>query len=158
MRLLRDFQLSIRTGLSVGIAAAVMLTAALVHVPWLLTSRANIADLNAHLNAQVIQSIGEKVDGLLSNAVAARQAIATNLAEDVIDMANERQRAFLFLSFLQSQPSLTSIEFGWPDNHAFLARRAPDGIVRLEETIPGHPTATRRTDTYDVGAAGQLLF
>ena len=158
MRLLPDFQISIRTGLSVGIAAAVILTAAMVHVPWLQTSRANIADLNARLNAQVIQSIGEKVDGLLVNAVAARQTIATNVAEGVIDIDDERKRAFLFLSFLQSQPSLTSIEFGWPDNHAFLARRAPDGTVYMEETIPGSPTAVRRTDTYGVGDDGRLLF
>ncbi|MGE3537231.1 MAG: adenylate/guanylate cyclase domain-containing protein [Candidatus Tectimicrobiota bacterium] len=158
MALFGDFQLSIRTGLTIGIAAAVLLTAALIHFPWSMTSRANIADLNARLNAQVIQSIGEKVNGLLVNAVAARQAIATNLAEGVIDIHDELRREFLFLSFLQSQPSLTSIEFAWPDNHAFLVRRVADGVIHMEETMPGEPEAMRRIDTYVMGDDGHLVF
>ena len=120
----RQAQVSMRTALSVGAVVAVLLSAAIVHVPWSLTSRTNIADLNTRLNNQVIRSIAEKVDGLLDNAVGARQAIATNLTEGVIDVDDQVKREFLFLSFLQSQPSLTAIEFGWLDNHSFQIGRA----------------------------------
>jgi adenylate cyclase len=137
---------------------AVALTAAIVHFPWSLTSRTNIAELDNRLNSVVIRSIAEKVDGLLDNAVAARQAIATNLINRGIDIADDAQREFLFLSFLQSQPGLTSIAFAWPDDHLYLVFRALDGTIRIEETIPGAPTFERVTDIYRVGAGGSLVF
>ena len=56
----RQAQVSMRTALSVGAVVAVLLSAAIVHVPWSLTSRTNIADLNTRLNNQVIRSIAEK--------------------------------------------------------------------------------------------------
>jgi adenylate cyclase len=151
-------QISIRTGLSVGAVLAVVLSAAIVHFPWSAASRSNIADLNARLNSQVIRGIAQKVDGLLDNAVAARQALSTNLIEGVVDIDDTAKREFLFLSFLQSQPSLTAIEFGQLDNHSFLARRADDGTIRVEEIAPGPDGATRRTDIYRVDENGQLAF
>src|ERR1700730_18837666 len=86
------FVLSIRTAFSFGIILAVVLTAAIVHIPWSVASRSNIADLNTRLNALVIQSIAEKVDGLLENAVAVRRALATNLTEAVIDLDDRIKR------------------------------------------------------------------
>ena len=156
--MLPQIRISIRTGLSVGIVAAVALTAAIVHVPWSVTSRTNIGELNSRINTLVIHSIAEKVDGLLADAVAARQAITTNLINGVIDIDDEAKREFLFLSFLQSQPSLTAIEFGWPDNHSFLAFRALDGMIHMEETIQTASDAERITDTYYVGQNGELVF
>jgi adenylate cyclase len=152
------FVLSIRTALSFGIIFAVVLTAAIVHIPWSVTSRSNIADLNTRLNALVIHSIAEKVDGLLENAVAVRRAISTNLTQAVIDVDDRTKREFLFLSFLQSQPSLTSIEFGWSDDHSFRARRAGDGTIRMEDTIASEPTPSRRTDVYRLGQDGAVAF
>lgn len=154
----RSAHLSIRAALSVGVVAAVALTAALVHFPWSITSRGNIADVNAKLNAQVIRSIAQKVDGLLDNAVAARQALATNIVQGVIDIDDQAKREFLFLSFLQSQPALTVIEYGWLDNHSFLARRADDGTIHMEETVPGENGGTRRSDVYRINDDGELIF
>jgi adenylate cyclase len=156
---LRDrWQVSIRTGLSAGAIAAVLVTAAIVHTTWSWTSRANIAELNQRLNEQVIKDIGEKVDRLLDNAVAARQAVATNIAQSVIDIATDTKREFLFLSFLQSQPSLSSIEFAWLDDHAFGVRRTADDRIVVEETTVMGTDAVRSTYTYQVNAEGELLF
>lgn len=155
MALFPHVRMTLRTGLNLGIAAAVLLTAVLVYLPWSLTSHANVTDLNARLNAQVIQRISEKVEALLVNAVAVRQAIATNVVEGVIDMADILRLEFLFLSFLQSQPSLAAIEFAWPDNRAFLTRRDADGTVYMEEIRPEPTPATRRIDTYTLDEDGQ---
>jgi len=154
----RKFGISIRAGLGIGVVAAVLLTAAIVHVPWSLTSRANITDLNQRLNALVIHSIAEKIDGLLDNAVAARQALGLNLSKGVIDIDDRAKRQFLFLSFLESQPSLTAVEFGWPDDRSFLVLRAPDNKIRVEETTPASPEPLRRTDIYGLGESGEPVF
>jgi adenylate cyclase len=151
-------RISIRAALSLGIVATVLLTAAIVYVPWYLTSRENIAELDERLNAQAIRGVQEKIDGLLDNAVALRQALATNLVNQGIDFDDQARREFLFLSFLQSQPSLTSIEFGWPDDHSFMAVRERDGSVRLEETIPGTPAALHHIDRYAPGQEGEFVF
>ncbi len=150
--------MSIRTGLSAGAIAAVLVTAAIVHTTWSLTSRANIAELNQRLNEQVIKDIGEKVDRLLDNAVAARQAVATNIAQSVIDIDTDAKREFLFLSFLQSQPSLSSIEFAWLDDHAFGVRRTADDRIVVEETTVLGSDAVRSAYTYQVNSEGDLLF
>jgi adenylate cyclase len=151
-------RISIRAALSLGIVATVLLTATIVYIPWSLTSRQNIAELDERLNAQAIRGVQEKIDGLLDNAVALRQALATNLVNQGIDFADSARREFLFLSFLQSQPRLTSIEFGWPDDHSFLAVREPDGAVRLEETIPGDDFTLRHIDRYAPGQEGEFVF
>jgi adenylate cyclase len=158
LRLARDFQISIRAGLSIGVVAVVVLTAAIVHIPWSLTSQTNVAELNGRLNSLVIRSIAEKVDHLLDDAVAVRQAIATDLVNDEGDMDDVARRQFLFLSFLESQPSLTAIEFGRPDNHSFLALRSLDGTIRIEETIPNDPRPMGVTDTYRLGGSGDFVF
>ena len=158
MKSSRPFQLSVRTALSIGVVFAVMLTAAMVHFPWAVTSRRNIADLNGRLNAVVIHSIAQKVDGLLDNAVAARRAISANLTERVIDIDDRTKREFLFLSFLQSQPSLTSIEFGWSDDHSFRVRRASDGTLRIDDTSASGASPVRRTDIYRINADGGTVF
>ena len=158
MRIARKLQISIRAGLSIGVVAVVVLTAAIVHVPWTLTSESNVAELNARLNSLVINSIAEKVDRLLDDAVAVRQAIGTNLVNSSDDLDDVARRQFLFLSFLESQPSLTAIEFGQPDNHAFLVLRSLDGMIRIEETIPDGTQARRITDRYRLDDTGSFIF
>jgi adenylate cyclase len=158
LRLKTDFQLSVRTALSVGVVAAVLLTAALVYLPWSLASRSNIADLNGRLNALVIRTMAEKVDALLDNAVAAREAIATNLGEGVIDIGDKAKRAFLFLSFMQSQPSLTAIEFARPDDRSYLACRGAGSMIRMQETMPDGGAAKRVVDMFELDKQGALTL
>lgn len=155
---MRRFQISIGAGLSLFILLIVALTAIIVHVPWSLTSRANIGDLDTRLNNLVIAGVGAKVDGLLDNAVAVRQALAGSLTQGVIDLDDENKREALFLSFLRSQPSLTAIEFGWADNQSFLVRRAIDGTIRVEETIPTVDGAVRRSTIYRPDSQGELVL
>ena len=59
-----------------------------------------------------------------------------------------------------SSDLLTAIEFGWLDNHSFLARRAADGTIRMEEFLPASDTeaAKRRTDIYRITDDGDLMF
>lgn len=153
---LRDFHLSIRTGLSIGAVAVVLLAAGIVYAPFLLTSRASIADLNARLNTQVIGNVGFRVNALLDNAVSVRSALGLNLAQGVIDPNDKKARDALFLSYLLSQPGLTSIELARQDNSATNVRRGTDGTIRVEDTVPGDPSPRRVLDIYRADERGAL--
>ncbi len=151
----RDFHLSIRAGLSIGVAATVIATAALVHLPWSIASRTNLGDLNARLNALAVASLGQRVAGLLGGAVAVRQSVAEQLAREArID--DEAKWQDLFVSLLQSQPGLTAIELGFEDDHSFRARRATDGTLYTEDTFTIGAYSGADVRIFRVGTDGRL--
>ncbi len=151
--------ISLRTALAAGAILAVAATAALVHVPWALTSRDNIAELRERLNGEVIDSIASRVEALLAEATAAQRVVLVNLAEGTVDIEDERNREFLFLSVLDANPAISSIEFGWRDDRAFLARRTLDGRIEMEELLPGDGDRLRqRIDRYSRDSDGMLVF
>ncbi len=151
--------ISLRTALAAGAILAVGATAALVHVPWTLTSRNNIAELRERLNGEVIASIANRVEALLAEAKAAQSVVLVNLAEGTVDIEDERNREFLFLSVLDANPAISSIEFGWRDDHAFIARRTLDGRIEMEELLPGEgDTLRQRIDRYRRDDDGMLVF
>ncbi|MEX0809159.1 MAG: adenylate/guanylate cyclase domain-containing protein [Dongiaceae bacterium] len=151
--------ISLRTALAAGAILTVLATAAMVHVPWMLTSGANIADLRERLNGEVIDSIARRVEGLLAEAESAQSVVRVNLVEGTVDIEQEVKREFLFLSVLDANPALSSIEFGWPDDHAFIARRLLDGTIEMEELSPqADGTLKQRIDRYSRGEEGMLIF
>ena len=152
----RDFEISIRTALSVGAGAVVLLTAALIHIPWSFTSRSNALDLNSRLNAEVIGGIGRRIDGLLDGAVATRDALERNFAEGVVGVEDTDRRNAFLLSFLLTQPGLTSIELARPDDSSTIMRRGPDATILIEETTPGEPAARRDVQIFHLAADGGL--
>lgn len=157
MPFLRDFQISIRTGLGVGVVAALVLTAAIVHVPWSLTSRANILSLNERLNEKVIQGVGDKVDSLLGNAVSLRDMVATAVSLGMVTHGEPERRESLLISMLINQPGVTSIELATPDNYSLLVRRDTQNTVVAEETVPGAPTDKRRVRVHRDFGDGNLI-
>ncbi|MDZ4735275.1 MAG: adenylate/guanylate cyclase domain-containing protein [Rhodospirillaceae bacterium] len=150
---------SLRTALAAGAILTVLATAAMVHIPWMVTSGANIADLRERLNGEVIASIAQRVYGLLAEAEAAQSVVRVNLVEGTVDIEQEVKREFLFLSVLDANPALSSIEFGWPDDHAFIARRLLDGTIEMEELLPqAGGSLKQRIDRYSRGDEGMLIF
>ncbi|HJY82619.1 MAG TPA: cache domain-containing protein, partial [Candidatus Binatia bacterium] len=156
MRQVHDFHISLRTALSIGIVAVLALTAAIVHVPWSVISRANIIDLNTRLNLRVIESISGRIDALLESAVAARDALAVALSDDILDVDDRRKRESLLLAPLLTQPGVTSIELALVDNRSTIVYRAIDGTIEVEETVAGTPSGNRKLDIYHVGGTGEL--
>lgn len=151
--------ISLRTALAAGAILAVGATAALVHIPWTLTSRENIGELRERLNGEVIAGIANRVEMLLAGAQGAQSVVLVNLDEGTVDIEDERNREFLFLSVLDANPAISSIAFGWPDDRAFIARRTLDGRIEMEELLPGDgDTLRQRIDHYTRGADGMLQF
>lgn len=128
------WHISIRVALLLGIVGCVILTALLVHVPWYLTSQRGVTDLRGRLNNQIIWGIREQVGSILEGALSTLEVVEGAIQNDGINIEDEKERSTFFLSLLKAQPTLSSIEFVWPNDRSFLARRA-DSTNTMLETI-----------------------
>jgi adenylate cyclase len=151
-------RLSLGTASSIGVALVIAATAAMVHVPWQLTARANVAELNSRLNAVVIHSIADKVNAVLDDAVAVRRSVASALGGTMVVGTNDAQPSVLFLTILRSQPNVSSIEFGRPNGQSFKVERNTERSIRLEETRVESDGLVQQTDIYHFDENGDLAF
>jgi adenylate cyclase len=130
-------RLGIGAALTVLLAAICILTAALVHGSWQRTSTRNANDLVREINARIADTVAGNLQQVLTNASASQEALRTVFFQDVIEITNEAKREFVFLSLLQSQPSISWVAFGWPDGNFFGARKDPDEGIRMVEVRHG---------------------
>ena len=130
----------------------VLLTAALIHVSWSLAARQNVRDVVAQLNREIIGSIHRNVVDIFNGAMAMQEALRTIFFQGVIEITDEGARECVFLSLLQSQPSVSWVAFGWPDGNFFGSQKFGDDEIRMVEVKPepsGGPTRLR-VDRYAV--------
>jgi adenylate cyclase len=155
----RRWRPSLGAVLSVTLLLSVLLTAALIHFSWQTIARANLKDLVGQLNDKIAGSIRQEVSSVIDNATAAQEALRTIFFQNVITPQDEAKREFIFLSLLQSQPSLSWISFGWPDGHFFGAEKLGDKSILMVEVIwdGAHKEAKRRVDSYKV-ITGDIEF
>ena len=133
-------RLGIGAALTLLLAGICILTAALVHESWQRTSDKNANDLVKEINSRIADTVAGNLQQVLTNATASQEALRTVFYQDVIRITNEAKREFVFLSLLQSQPSISWVAFGWPDGHFFGARKDADEGIRMVEVKHGQPS------------------
>src|SRR5262249_39242753 len=151
MTLPRRFQISIGTGLILGVVSLVMATAALVHIPWSITARSGVTGLAQRLNEQLIDNASARMSALLDDTASTASTIVANIQSGTIDLDHGKAGLeTLLLSFLQSHPTVASIEIGWPDDRALAVRRVDNDAILAEETQPSRNEvqALRHTARY----------
>jgi adenylate cyclase len=146
---------TVLTGLAV---AAVLLTAAIVHLSWSRTARDNIAEIAGDLNRQIVRSIQHELDTLFDNAGGVQEALRSILFQGAIAAQDEAKREFVFLSLLRSQPALSWVAFGFPDGNFFGAQALGDGRFSMVEVRRnGSAPAELRIDSYHA-VPGDVMF
>jgi len=130
-------RLGIGAALTLLLAAICILTAGLVHESWQRTSTKNANDLVKEINNRISDTVAGNLQQILTNASASQEALRTIFFQDVIEITNEAKREFVFLSLLQSQPSISWVAFGWPDGNFFGARKDADESIRMVEVRHG---------------------
>jgi adenylate cyclase len=144
-------RLGIGWALTLLLAVICILTAALVHGSWQRTSTKNANALVKEINNRIADTVAGNLQQLLTNASASQEALRTVFFQDVIEITNEAKREFVFLSLLQSQPSISWVAFGWPDGNFFGARKNADESIRMVEVRHGAKapqTDPLRVDSY----------
>jgi adenylate cyclase len=125
-------------------------TAAFVHVSWSVTARTKATELGEALSLEIVASIRQELNGVLSNAEAAVNSLRTIFFQGVIGPEDEAKREFVFLATLQSQPSLAWVAFGWPDGRFFGAHKLGDEALEMVEVGPIDGQRQTRIDRYKV--------
>jgi adenylate cyclase len=143
-------RISLSLGLVVGVTALVLMTAGLVHVPWLLTARKNVSELALKLNAQLIENARDRMSALLDDATSTEQTLAAGIAAGTIDIEATGKLEGLFLSFIRSHPNISAIEFGWLDDRSIAVRRLAGNLVIAEQTTSAGSTQRRRITRYEI--------
>lgn len=127
-------QVGLGTLLATVTLLTVLVTAALVYVPWYLTATRNISDTVRELDRQISSQVASEIERLFSSAQSSVQALRTVLFQRVISSTDAAKREFLFLAHLESDPSLTWVSFGFPNGDFFGAYKPRDGGVKMVET------------------------
>lgn len=126
-------RLGIGTALTLLLAVICIVTAGLVHGTWQRTSTKNANDLVKEINTRISDTVAGNLQQVLTNATASEEALHTIFLQQVIEITNEAKREFVFLSLLQSQPTVSWVAFGWPNGNFFGARKDPDESIRMVE-------------------------
>lgn len=128
------------TVLTLLLAGICVLTAVLVHESWQRTYSRNADDLVKEINTRIADTVAGNLQQVLTNATASEEALRTIFFQDVIKVTDEAKREFVFLSLLQSQPTISWVAFGWPNDNFFGARKDPDEGIRMVEVRRGPPS------------------
>ena len=113
--------------------------------------------LAATINEQIVSAVEKELDTITTQARAAHTAIRTLFVQNVLETREADKREFVFLSQLQSQPSISWVAFGWPDGAFFAAHKLGDLGLEMMEIAPVDGVIKRRVDKYQV-VVGDIQF
>ena len=112
--------------LVVAVISMVSTTAAIVYIPWFLTSRKNVDNIIQQVNEAIAGSTSRGVVRIFSNVEATLKLTKKMFQEQLIDPQNSQAREDFFLALLSTQPNFTWIEFGFVNGDYFGVQRKKD--------------------------------
>jgi PAS domain S-box-containing protein len=161
----------IAAGLKAELVGVVLLsvsvTAAIVYIPWLLTSQRNINNIVAQVNDQIAQDTSQEVERVFDHVQATQQTISLSITRDLVDVNDPRKRDAFLLSILQTHTNFTFVQFAYPNGDYVGAQRiktadGKDNILKLhfrkwndQTRITDKDTTTYRVDGQDLIPIGK---
>lgn len=147
---IRRKTIGLKTSLAGVILLTVSITAAVIHIPWALTSRKNIANIVNQLNQEIVRGVNDEVDKLFSDTVSTQNMIQEMFEKNVINIEDKEQRSAFYFTFLKSNPNISWISFGYPNGDFFGTQREQLGVLNNIESFwdSEKKQATRLIETY----------
>lgn len=142
--------IGLKTSLAGVILLTVSITAAVIHIPWSLTSRKNITNIVNQLNQEIVRGVNDEVEKLFSDTISTQNTIQEMLETNIIDIDDKKERTAFYLTFLKANPHISWISFGYPNGDFFGIQRERSGILNNIESLwdPETKQATRLIETY----------
>jgi len=150
-------RIGVRLAVSALVLASIIVSAIGVHVLWWRTAEANSHALAETINTQIVSAVQKELTTITTQARAAHTAIRTLFLQNVLETREADKREFVFLSQLQSQPSISWVAFGWPNGDFFAAHKLGDLGLEMMEIAPVDGVIKRRVDAYQV-VVGDIQF
>ncbi|MCX7308209.1 MAG: adenylate/guanylate cyclase domain-containing protein [Afipia sp.] len=139
-------RIGIRLAISILVLAFIVVSAAGVHFLWWRTAEATSQTLASTINEQIVSSVSDELQSITTEAKSAFTATRTLLIRHVIDIHEPNKREFVFLSQLQSQPTISWVVFGSPDGTFFGAHKLGDSDIEMITIAAGE--TRQRIDRY----------
>src|SRR5256714_3818360 len=152
-----QMRIGIRLAITSLVLASIIVSAIGVHLLWWRTAEGNSQALAATINEQIVSAVRKELETITTQARAAHTAIRTLFVQNVLETREADKREFVFLSQLQSQPSISWVAFGWPDGAFFAAHKLGDLGLEMMEIAPVDGAIKRRIDQYGV-VVGDIQF
>jgi hypothetical protein len=143
--------LGIKASLVGAVLLTITLTAAIVYVPWALTSKRNLKTIVAKTNEEIVLGASQEVKRLLGSASTANHLIQNSFYHDLVDFEDPKTREAFFLSILESNPDFTWIQLGFNNGDFLGAQRLPDGklVTHFRDWDDVSATTLSTTKTYE---------
>lgn len=139
-------RIGIRLAVSLLVLAFITVSAVGVHLLWWRTAEATSQTLAATINQQIVFAVSDELQSITAEAKSTYTAVRTLFVRNVLNTRDTDKRKSVFLAQLQSQPTISSIAFGWPDGSFFTAHKLGDTAIEMIE-IPAD-RLEKRIDRY----------
>jgi adenylate cyclase len=140
-------RIGIRSAISALVLTSIIVSAVGVHLLWWRTAQQVSQTLADTINDQIVAAVGDELQSITTEARSSQTAVRTLLVEKVFESRDAKKREFVFLSQLQSQPTISWVAFAWPDGSFFAGHKLGDaGVEMLEITMPDRKL---RIDQYE---------
>lgn len=117
----------LRVCIIVTSVVTVLLTAAVVHVPWELTSRRNIYDVVQQLNAEIVSGVRHEVDVMLGEAAAVQDMIRRLSTSGSIEFDRPETTLTPLTDVLVAHSQFSWISYGLPSGDFYGVQRRREG-------------------------------
>ena len=155
-------RIGVRAAVSILVLTSIIVSAIGVNLLWWRTADGTSRMLAATVNDQIVSAIGDELQSITSEAKSSRIALNTLLVRNVFDANDPRKREFVFLSQLQSNPTISWVVFGSPDGSFFGAHKLGDSALEMISISKADETFKQTVDRYelvdgDFQVAGQTV-
>lgn len=133
----QDFKSKDKRGLSLKakITGMMLLTvstiAAIVHFPWVYTSRQNITDMVKQLNGELMRGTENEVNNLFEDILASKQLIKNSLDDGLIELDEPISQGNFYLNMLQAHENFTWVQFAFANGDYLGVQREQNGQYNL---------------------------
>lgn len=150
-------RIGVRLAISGLVLASIVATAVGANVLWYRTAEATSRALAATITEQIVSAVAQQLTTIAAEARSAHTAIRTLFLQNVLETREADKREFVFLSQLQSQPEISWVAFGWPDDTFFAAHKLGDSRIEMMEIDSVDGKIKRRVDQYET-IVGDIQF
>ena len=126
-------RIGIRSAISALVLTSIVVSAVGVHLLWWRTAQQVSQTLADTINDQIVSAVGDELQSITTEARSSMMAVRTLLVEKVFEPRDAGKREFVFLSQLQSQPTISWVAFGWPDGSFFAGHKLGDAVIEMLE-------------------------
>lgn len=141
-------------GLKATLVSAMLLTVAatavIIYLPWDWMSKRNIETIVDQTNQEIAVGTSKEVERLFSNAESAQQFLNSSLSQNLLNLADPKDREYFLLNVLSANPVFTWVQYGDANGDFFGAQRTSNGEIRfhLRDWDPATETTTVTINTY----------